>query len=272
MLNNNTNIDQGSIDVEGVHSLLELPDTFQKKLEWSILQQTVSKIRSSAFAVAREETKGGRTIDVANEEEAQVELKEAHNDSLARMGCAIKVVIEPRDNLRRWLQIYYTLGRAGWKLDPRAISDAFQYIQDQDNNMLIADDAQLEAMSKLSRTSVEAIKKALEKQKNDKCKQTEKNIVNATTAITEITNELADNWQDIADNAMPEGWPELVEKANDQAKKNEIRNPVEKTVEGKLASLINLTRINVVDLPARSTADLHERDTFDMASGMYVSS
>jgi len=272
MLNNNMNIDQESIDVEGVHSLLELPDTFQKKLEWSVLQQTVSKIRSSAFAVAREESKAGRTIDVANEETAQVELKEAHNDSLARMGCAIKVVIEPRDNLRRWLQIYYTLGRAGWKLDPKAISDAFQYIQDQDDNVSTGSDKQIKSIAKLSGVTFDAVKESLEKQKNDKCKQTEKNIAQATLAITEVTNELADNWQDIADNAMPEGWPELVEKANDQAKKNEVRNPVEKTVEGKLASLINLQRINVVDLPARSTADLHERDTFDMASGMYVSS
>jgi len=47
------------------------------------------------------------------------------------------------------------------------------------------------------------------------------------------------------------------------AKKNEIKNPFTKTVEGKMANLITLGRFNVKNMVLKSTSDVHERNEYD---------
>ena len=258
------------IDIRGVHSLLAAPKEIQKKLEWSILTQTVSRIRSAGFAASKEALKAGVHIDAANTVEADKDEQTSSADALHKMGCTVQTKVEPNDNLRRWLQVYYTLGRNGWALDPDAISESYKYILDRELDKKVCDDeAVLKQMSKLSNVTVEAIKESLKEQKEENDKRTEKDVENAVKFVTEVTNQLASDWQDIDDEAMPAGWADVVQQANDHACKNEITNPVSRTVEGKLASLMTLRRVNVVDEPLMSTMDLEDRDTLYENSGMF---
>jgi len=252
------------IDIEGVHSVLALPEDYQRKLSWNLLNKVKSRIRSAAFKLVYEETKGGRDIDAANEEVASAELKFAEQDALARMGCEVLPQVTPKDNLERWLKIYFTLGRAGWKMDPNGISDSFQYIINQEKSKQVpSDPVTLKQLSDLSDVSEEAIVASFEKQKADAVARTELNCEMALLRINEITEDLINHWVDIADSDMPEGWSDDVQYAVDMAKKNEIKNPFTKTVEGKMANLITLGRFNVKNMVLKSTSDVHERNEYD---------
>ncbi len=257
-------IDDKPIDIEGVHSILTLPEDYQRKLSWNLLNRVKSRIRSAAFKLVYEETKGGRDIDAANEEVANAELKFAEQDALARMGCEVLPQVTPKDNLERWLKIYYTLGRAGWKMDPNGISDSFEYIITQEESKQVPiDKTTLKQLSDLSGVSEDAIIADFKQQKDAAVARTKLNCEMALLRINEITQDLINHWVDIADSDMPDGWSDDVQYAVDMAKKNEIKNPFTKTVEGKLANLITLGRFNVKDMVLKSTSDVHERNEYD---------